>query len=246
MPRFANCIETNRSVWSWTRPTISTGFHHYRFFSGDVSLGAVPPAQECGQGAYSARSARQHSDQCLCDQQRGTRRPHSRPTAARSIGALSARPRILGLRPALRAQAKDALFSSRAPSKLSSSGYATGDRCAVPPDCDPIRPFSSPGRRSPTCIPTRCAASIPSTPSEICGWFFPQQIPDPRTHHCRTLSIVLAGAWSCFFVGSNSIFISKTFFGTSENAVNTQGYVAINVNVRVAVVKKHTKLELSV
>ena len=30
-------------------------------------LGTVPPPQECGQSAYSARSARQHSDQCLCD-----------------------------------------------------------------------------------------------------------------------------------------------------------------------------------
>ncbi len=66
---------------------ICPGFHHHRFVFGAVSLGAVPPSQKCRQTAHVARSARQHSDQCLCDQRRGSRRAISWTNCCLEAGA---------------------------------------------------------------------------------------------------------------------------------------------------------------
>ena len=54
-----------------------------------------------------------------------------------------------------------------------------------------------------------------------------------------------AGRWNCSSNGSNSICGSKPFYGTSDNAVKTQVWIAISVYVLVAIVKKELRLERS-
>ena len=54
-----------------------------------------------------------------------------------------------------------------------------------------------------------------------------------------------AGRSSCSSSGSSSTCASKRFFGTSENAVKTQIWIAVSVYVLIAIVKKRLDLEPS-
>src|SRR3989441_4072445 len=72
-------------------------FHHRRFVLVALSLGAVSPAQECGETPHLARSARQHSDRGLCDRRAGERCETARSTGTGSRGVLSPRPGLRGL-----------------------------------------------------------------------------------------------------------------------------------------------------
>ena len=154
------------------RNRLCARFHDHRFVFVAVSLGAVSPSQKRGQSAHAAGSARQHSDQCLCDQRRGARRPHSRSTATRSGRVLSARPRLFGLRSAVRAQTKLRLLhhARQTEHPILAARLAAGPafhRTAVGSNHSA---HGAPKLRA--CIPIRCAASIISTPRKICGWFF--------------------------------------------------------------------------
>jgi len=59
--------------------------------------------------------------------------------------------------------------------------------------------------------------------------------------HC----IGLVGKWNYFFAGSNQHLRIKAFYGTSENAVKTQAWVAVSVLCAGGDVKKQLGLELS-
>ena len=54
-----------------------------------------------------------------------------------------------------------------------------------------------------------------------------------------------AGRWNCFSNGSSSTCASRLFFGTSENAVKTQIWIAIAVYVLVAIIKKRLDVPAS-
>ena len=54
-----------------------------------------------------------------------------------------------------------------------------------------------------------------------------------------------AGVWSCSSNGSNNTFGSRPFFGTSQNAVKTQIWIAISVYLLVAILKKELKIDRS-
>ena len=54
-----------------------------------------------------------------------------------------------------------------------------------------------------------------------------------------------AGRWNCFSSGSSSTCASRPFFGTSENAVRTQIWIAISIYVLVAIAKKRLGLNAS-
>jgi len=51
--------------------------------------------------------------------------------------------------------------------------------------------------------------------------------------------------WSCSSSGSSSNLRIKQFYGTSENAVKTQIWIAVSVYVLVAIVRKHLGLDAS-
>ena len=73
--------------------------------------------------------------------------------------------------------------------------------------------------------------------------FSDQQFPAPRTHHCRLVSRSLARG--VVFRWIKQHLHIKSFFGTSENAVKRQIWVAITVYVLVAIVEKQAQLDLS-
>ena len=73
-------------------------------------------------------------------------------------------------------------------------------------------------------------------------------IPDQQLHsasydHRRTLSVSLAG--ELFFRWIKQNLRIKTFYGTSENAVKAQIWIAVSVYVLVAIMKKRLKIEAS-
>ncbi len=201
---------TNRSRWSWTRrctcwippPSIC------RFVA--VSLGAVsPPQKRSGQDAHAAGSARQHSDQCLCDQRRGARCPDSRSTATRSRSLLSARLRLFGFRTALRCQTKLRLLhhTRQAQHPILAARLAPGVLCDA--ECAPTQTIQLTGPRTAQLYPDplRRIHYFDSGRKILRADFSDQQFPSARPHSSPTC-IAHAGTWSCSFVGSSSIFIS--------------------------------------
>src|SRR5882762_8993564 len=79
------------------RDRICPRLHDHRFVPVAFSVGKIPSPQECRETAHTVGSARQHSDQCLCDRRPSPRREHSGPTASRSRSVLLARSRLCGL-----------------------------------------------------------------------------------------------------------------------------------------------------
>src|SRR6266481_5932827 len=237
-------VVSRRAVGCGVGPDpLCAGFHHHRFVFGDVSLDAVPSPQECGQSAYSARSARQHSDQCLCDQRRGARYPHSGPTAARSGSVLSARPRILGLRASVRAQTRvrflhHARQTEHAVLAARLAAGAPGHGAAIRSDHSTHRPKTS---------------RLYPDPLRRIHYFDAQK--DLRliflTNKFRLPALTIANLYRArwrvelFFRWIKQHLHIKSFFGTSENAVKPQVWVAITVYVLVAIVKKQAPLDLS-
>jgi len=71
-------------------------------------------------------------------------------------------------------------------------------------------------------------------------------VSDQQFHIARLTiaqSINSAGRWSCFSSGSSSTCASREFYGTSENAVKTQIWIAVSVYVLVAIVRKRLGIE---
>src|SRR5713101_5802436 len=192
------------------RDSLCTGLHDHRSLFVDVSLGAVPSPQKRRQGTRPARSAGQHSDQCLCDQ-----RPAERCTT--SIFSTNCCPKrelficstaVTWTSGVSTCSRKAAPSSSPVPNRTRSSGDASGGPSAVPPDCGRIKPFSSPARKLLACIPTPCAAFITSTPKKNYGWFSSPTIScfrPSRLPNCTEL----AGKWNCSSGGSSNICTSR-------------------------------------
>ena len=77
-------------------------------------------------------------------------------------------------------------------------------------------------------------------------------IQQPSIYVCLCLpALTIAQLYKCrwrieiFFKWIKQYQRIKTFFGTSENAVKTQIWIAISIYVLVAIVKKELKIELS-
>ena len=191
-------VELNETVYALDSTTI------------DLCLSLFPWAQfrrqKRGQTAYAAGSARQHSDQCLPDQRRGARPAHSRSTVARSRCFLSARPRLSGFRAALRAATKLRFFITRA--KHNTQFWRRDWRpVSAPAECAPIRPFSSPGPTAQLYPDSLRRIHYFDAEKDLRLIFLTNNFSFPRSP--LPTCIGRAGAWSCFFGGSSSIFLSS-------------------------------------
>src|SRR5487761_806072 len=207
---------------------------HHRFVSVAVSLGSVSPPQECRQTAYAFGRAGQHSDQCLCDWRPDPRRQPAGPTVFRSRGVLFARPRLRGLRSPLHLHSGVRLLR-----------YARQEEYAVLP------PLPAPDQ---TILLTGVRTA--------------QRYPDPlrRIHYFDaeknsrliflssnfllpplTIAQLYRARWQVelFFRWIKQHLHIKAFYGTSENAVKTQVWVALSVYALVAIAKKRLGLDLS-
>src|SRR5882672_6359999 len=174
------------------RDRVCIGLHHHRFMSGTFSVGKIPSPQERRETAYTAGSARSHSDQCLCDRRPGSRRQHSGPVASRSRGVLLARSRLCGLRSPV------SVYSS-----LSFLHYPRQERDAVlPPRRAPrgtirraaLRPnHSADGSAHGPALPRSFAAHPLLRCRERLATYFPdQQFSPSRFDHRPTVSRALA------------------------------------------------------
>ena len=85
-----------------------------------------------------------------------------------------------------------------------------------------------------------CAASATTIPSAKNGWFLDQNFLLPAL----TIAQLYRCRWQVelFFRWIKQHLRIKAFYGTSENAVKTQVWIAISVYVLVAIIKKRLHL----
>src|SRR5665213_2855952 len=121
---------------------------------------------------------------------------------------------------------------------------ATHTKWTRAPACIPIIPSFS--RRSNQSKPTRilCAASPMLTRKRISGSGFS---PNNFVLPALTIAKIYKSRWQVelFFKWIKQHLRIKTFYGTSENAVKTQIWIAVSVYVLVAIVRKRLDLDAS-
>jgi IS4 transposase len=119
---------------------------------------------------------------------------------------------------------------------------ATGGRCAIPPDCDQTIQLTGPK-----------TSRLYPDPLRRIHYFDAQKVlrlicmTNNFLLPALTIADLYRARWrvELFFRWIKQHLHIKSFFGTSENAVKTQVWVAITVYALVAIVKKQAPLGLS-
>ena len=218
--------------------------HDHRFVLGTFSLGRVSQAQRSGQTAHTARPARQHPNCCDHYTWQDSRGQHSGSTASEAGRVLCngsrlprfrrALPNCIWLRPSLYPRQKALRF----PAPLLTTSQQS-DRRDLRSDRDARQSGSSP-RLSREAAPhslLRCRK--PKTTLV----FLTNNFSLPAL----TIAQLYRSRWQVelFFKWIKQHLRIKKFYGTSENALRTQIWIAISVYVLVAIVKKRLHLDRS-
>ena len=134
-----------------------------------------------------------------------------------------------------------AFFVTRAKSNIDAHRVYSGADGSL--DRHHLRPDHLPGRLlHPSGLPRTSAAHPLQGPRvrQDAGLHHQQLLASGR-HHLRALQKA-AGRWNSSSSGSKQHLRIKQFYGTSENAVKTQIWIAVSVYVLVAIVKKRLDL----
>ena len=219
--------------------------HHDRSVPVGLSLGAVPLDQGGHQAAHAARSARQSS------------RPSSSSATARlhdvnildqlvpEPGAFYVMDRGYIDFDRLTAFTRPAASSSSAPRPTLGPSAATRIRSTGAPASSAIRPSRSPASTRKQGLPRAAATHQCSRiPRPASAWSFSTNnfaLP------ALTITKLYRLRWQIelFFKWIKQHLRIKAFFGTTENAVKTQIWIAVSVYVLVAIVKKRLELPAS-
>jgi hypothetical protein len=189
--------------------------------------------------------ARQHSHVPAHQRRQASRRQCPRPVAARARRLLRHGPRLHRFRTtASPARGGQLLCDARQIESQSAASVFPSDRSkhggTVRSDHRADRLLFAPRLRhaaAPHPIPRPCDRQAPGVPE--------QQLHS-RCRRSPSPSFIEAGGRSrCFSNGIKQHLRIKRFFGTSENAVKTQIWIAVSVYVLVAIVKKRLNLSAS-
>ena len=146
--------------------------------------------------------------------------------------------------PAFMCCTKPGPSSSRVPSRTSMLIASIRRRRIARPASFATRPSPWTASTPVRITPNFCGASASRTPSPARRWS-----SSPTTSRFRpppsARSTKAAGRWNSSSSGSKQHLRIKQFYGTSENAVKTQIWIAVSVYVLVAIVKKRLDLDAS-
>src|SRR4249920_258477 len=229
----------------WRRPQrygLCSGCQHHRPVPVGISLGSVSLDQGGHQVAHALGPARQHPFVHPHQRWQTARRQRSGSAVARARRFLHHGPRIHRLRTARLHEAKS-FFVTRAKSTLKAQrryshpvDRSTGlicDQTIVLTSFYPRQDFDTPLRRVRFKDPTTGKRLVFLTNNFTLPAFTITEL-----YRCR---------WQVelFFKWIKQHLRIKVFFGTSENAVKTQIWIAVSVYVLVAIVKKRLNLSAS-
>ena len=172
------------------------------------------------------------------------RRQRTRPAAARAGRILRDGPRLLDFERLYRLHEAGSFFVTARQVEPAMPSAATRIPSIAAPARSAIRPSCSRASTRAKIIPYRCAASDYRDPKTGKRLIF-------LTNNFDLAALTIAELYRCrwqvelFFKWIKQHLRIKAFFGTSENAVKTQIWIAVSVYVLVAIVKKRLKLPLS-
>ena len=212
----------------------------HRSLSGGLSVGAFPHDQGGGQDAHAAGFARQHPELHPRIGRQAARRPRARPAAPRGGRHLRHGSRLRRFRPAPWCCIRPAPSSSPAPNRTWMPIGSIRPRPTGRPASSAIRPSRSDGHYTSQHYPEhlrRIRFRDAETGKTLV--FLTNQFGLPAA----TICALYKSRWQVelFFKWIKQHLRIKRFFGTSENAVKTQIWIAVSVYVLVAIVKKRLK-----
>src|SRR5450759_3967806 len=218
-------------------------FDHHRPLSRLVSVGEISPAQGCGEDAHAAGPARQYPHVYQHYRRQSARRQHPRRHPARGRCVLRDGPRLHRLRAPLLVHSFLGLL--RGPHQRERSSAA------------PLLPF---GRQ--VCrlavrsqVVLTAIESAKAYPDALRRVSYFDAETNQRlgflTNNFALPALTITQIYKCrwqvelFFKWIKQHLRIKAFFGTSENAVKTQIWIAVSVYVLVAIVRKRLELDSS-
>ena len=203
-----------------------------------------PHHQGGGEDAHAARPAGQHSEFYPHLGWQAARRSCPRYALAGSRSHLRRGSWLRRLCPPFMCCTKPGPSSSRVPSRTSMLIASIRRRRIARPASFATRPSPWTASTPVRTTPNFCGASASRTPSSARRWS-----SSPTTSRFRpppsARSTKAAGRWKLFFKWIKQHLRIKQFYGTSENAVKTQIWIAVSVYVLVAIVKKRLDLDAS-
>ena len=233
-----------RRLWSTTRRgRVCLRFQHRQSVSCSISVGPIPPAQSRDQAPHVDGPTRQYP--LFPPHNRGK---NERCQAPRRIGSGTRRllhhgPRLHRLCQALYLHATGAFFVIRAKSNLDYTRRASRaiDKTA--------------GLRSDQTIVLHAPKASKDYPDALRRISYFDAETEKRfvflTNNFVLPALTIAQLYKCrwqvelFFKWIKQHLRIKAFFGTSDNAVKTQIWIAISVYVLVAILKKQLKVDRS-
>src|SRR6266403_1546664 len=238
--------EAVRHGGSWSGPDqygLRLGFVNHRPVPVGLSVGSLPHHQGGGEDAHPARFARQHPELHSRVGRQTGRRACARSAASRSRCHLCYGSWLCRFRP---------------PSCVASGGGLLRDAHQI--EHDAHRVYSAPTDRTNGII---CDQSI-TLDGHYTSKNYPEQLRRVRlrdavsgktlvflSNHfalpALTIAALYKNRWQVelFFKWIKQHLRIKQFYGTSENAVKTQIWIAVSVYVLVAIVKKRLELDAS-
>src|ERR1035438_5384403 len=223
--------------------SVRVGLDHHRSLPDFVSLGSVSPTQSRGEDAYPAGPARQYPHVYPHHRRQSARRQHPRRTPSRSGRVLRdgswlhRLPTPLLLHSVLRLLCRTYQRECLTPTALFAYGGQEYRRT--------FRSHRHPNRHG-VCqgVSGRIAASELLRDRKSTRLKF-------LTNNFTLPALTIAQTYRCrwqvelFFRWIKQHLRIKSFFGTSENAVKTQIWIAVSVYVLVAIVRKRLGLQAS-
>src|SRR5215471_12460145 len=206
-------------------------------------MGEVPPTQSRGEGSHAAGSARQHPRVYPHYRRQSARREDSRRDPSRSRRVLRYGSRLHRFRTPLRLTLCSAFFVVR-----TKENVLLERRYSHPVD-------KSTGVRSDQTVILTAIESAKVYPETLRRVSFYDVETEKRlkfltnnfTLPALTIAQIYKSRWQVelFFKWIKQHLRIKAFFGTSENAVKTQIWIAVSVYLLVAIVRKRLRLEAS-
>ena len=233
-----------RTLWRGPKgDRLRAGLDHHRPVLVAVPVGTVSLDQGRDQAAHADRSARQHPE--LHPHLRRETARRQRPGRAAARGRLPSTSWIAAT--SISSACTDCIWpgpsSSPAPNPTSRPRVDTPARWTDPPDCSAIRRSCSPCSTPRTGYPDALRRIRFKTDEGKTLVFLTNNFALPAL----TITELYRCRWQVelFFKWIKQHLRIKSFFGTSENAVKTQVWIAVSVYVLVAIVRKRLALDAS-
>lgn len=222
---------------------VCTGCHYYRPVSDDVPMGCFPPEQSSHQIAYTSGSAGQHPYIHLYFRRHRARRQHSRHAPHRTGSLLCNGQRVSGVCQTLcHITISRFLCNPRKSQYQMSKNLFSSSRSVNRP---PVRSDNHAYR---ILFVKRLSKQIETHQILRCrnrqNFVF-------LTNNFSLPALTIAQLYRCrwqvelFFKWIKQNLRIKNFYGTSENAVKTQIWIAVSIYVIVAILKKQLNIPAS-